>query len=67
MKTIHGTIFVRKDLREEYADVPFDEVRTEMIGIIHAGIGVTDDIFIFMDDDGATKVIKNRYGKAQNS
>jgi hypothetical protein len=67
MKAIHGTIFSRKDLSEQYADVPFEDVKPEMFSILRNGVGITDDVLIFMDDDGRSKIMKNRYGKAQIS
>lgn len=66
MKTIFGTLFSRKDISEQYADVPFEKVSAEMFGILHTGVAITDDIILFMDEDGRTKIIKNRFGRAQN-
>lgn len=58
MRPIHGTLLLRKDLCDEFAKVPFNEIKPEMFGLIRNKIIFNDDILIFMDDDQKSKIIK---------
>jgi hypothetical protein len=66
MKTLHTLALYREDLGEIYKNVAFDGIQTTMFGFFNTGVVLNEDIIIFIDDDGQTKILKNRYGKAIN-
>jgi hypothetical protein len=62
MRPINGTLLQRSDLSKEYIETSFNEIHALMFGIVKNKFTFNDDILIFMDDDGKTKIIKNRFG-----
>lgn len=67
MKTLHTLALYREDLGEQYKNVVFDLIRVTMFGFFNTGVVLNEDIVLFIDDDGRTKILKNRHGKAENT
>lgn len=61
MKTINGTVLTREDLLGLHIKTPFEKIGYEMFAICYNGIMLPDDIILFNDDDGRTKIIKSRF------
>jgi hypothetical protein len=61
MKSIHGTLLERKDLSIEFKTTAFDDITHDMFAVIRTKISINDDILIFIDDNGKSKIIKTRY------
>lgn len=63
VKTISTVAYYRNDLQEIYINLPFFDVTYQRLIIAKTGVLVGDDLAIFIDDDGATKILKNRLGR----
>jgi len=63
MKTFAGLMLERKDLQDMYLSFPFEVIEWSYFHLANVGVLVPDDIVIFVDTDGRTKIIKNRFGK----
>lgn len=62
MKTINAIAYFRTDLQDAHKDVPLAEIKYQMLSIFNTGVMVGSDLSIFVDDDGSSRIIKNRYG-----
>lgn len=65
MKTVNCIAYFRSDLKDEYKDKVYSEIIWPMFSISGTGVILHEDIALFVDDDGSTKIIKNRYDKSR--
>lgn len=63
MVSVRGTVYNRSDLNKQSRNVPFDKVDWYMLAIQNTGVILADDIVLFVDEDGKTKILKSRHGK----
>jgi len=63
MKSFQGLLLERKDLLDIYAGFPFEVIEWKYFHLAQTGVMLTDDVVVFVDTDGRTKVVKNRFGK----
>jgi len=66
MKTLSTVAYFRKDLKDQFSDVEFSKVEWLMLSISGTGVTFGEDLSVFIDEDGSTKILRNRLGKAQN-
>lgn len=64
MKTISTVAYFRSDLQEIFKNLPFSDIIYQTLSIAKTGVLVGDDLAIFIDEDGSTKILKNRLGKS---
>lgn len=63
MKTLNGVAFFRTDLKERYTTMNFNTIIYDMLTISETGVVLHEDIAVFIDDNGSTKILKNRLGR----
>lgn len=63
MKMINALVLHRNDLEESLKITPIDEIMIVMFPFFKTGVVLHEDVILFIDDDGTTRILKNRLGK----
>jgi hypothetical protein len=63
MKTLHTLALHRSDLGENFKDILLYNIEIYMFPFFKTGVMLHEDLIVFIDDDGNTRILKNRYGK----
>lgn len=63
MKTLNAIAYFRDDIQEIHKEVPLNQIEYHMLTIANTGIVLGQDLSVFVDDDGSTRILKNRLGK----
>lgn len=63
MKLINALVLDRDDLIEAIKDKPFNEIEIIHFKFFKNGIILHEAMVVFVDENGNTKIIKNRLGK----
>lgn len=63
MKMVQTLILYRSDLGEAFKDILFNEVEVIHFPFFNTGVVLHEDIIVFIDYSGDTKILKNRFGK----
>lgn len=66
MKTLSTVAYFRKDLKDQFLTVEFSKIEWLMLSISGTGVTFGEDLSVFIDVDGSTKILRNRFGMAQN-
>jgi hypothetical protein len=66
MKTLITVGYFRKDLKDEFLKIEFSKIEWLMLSISGTGVTFGEDLSVFIDDDGSTKILRNRFGMTQN-
>ncbi len=62
MKMINTLVLDRTDLGEAYKDTPIGEIMVIMFPFFNTGVVLHEEMIVFIDDNGDTKILKNRLG-----
>lgn len=63
MRTLYTLALHRSDLGEAFKDTAINEILIAMFPFFATGVMLHEDLIIFIDDDGTTRILKNRFGK----
>jgi hypothetical protein len=66
MKTLHALSLNRDDLGEPFKATLINEIQIMMFPFFATGVVLYEDLIVFIDEDGTSRILKNRLGKAQN-
>lgn len=66
MKTLNTVAYFRNDLKDEFLTTEFSKIEWLMLSISGTGVTFGEDLSVFIDVDGSTKILRNRLGMAQN-
>lgn len=64
MKTLNAIAYFRSDLQDIHKEVPLAQIEFHMLTIARTGVILGTDLSIFIDEDGSTRILKNRFGKS---
>lgn len=63
MKTLHTLALFRSDLGDAFKDIALDQIQLNMFPFFNTGVVLHEDLIVFIEDDGTTIILKNRFGK----
>lgn len=63
MKTVYALALYRSDLDEMFKNTHIDEIVIAMFPFFKTGVMLHEDVILFIDEDGTTRILKNRLGK----
>ena len=66
MRTLHAVALYRADLGKAFENTPINEILMHMFPFFSTGVVLHEDLIVFIDEDGTTRILKNRFGKAKN-
>lgn len=63
MKLINTLVLTREDLGEGFTELSFTKIDVIHFPFFNTGVVLSEDMVVFIDTTGDTKILKNRLGK----